>query len=228
MPEKILIIRAGPVLMPNIERWLSAQYMVLAEDSKEGWLKRVTTWYPDLIVLGVPHETDAGWSVCHQLRQLAEVPLVVWLDTDDGPVRAKALYLGADDCLSASSNREEVLARIQRLLRRARLAWDKSSPDILRLTDLVIDFAAQRVTIQGRQVELSPKECRLLAYLVKNAGRVVPREELLREVWGPEHAQRYDYLKLYAWYLRRKIEVDPNHPRHLFAKKGVGYRFDTA
>jgi two-component system KDP operon response regulator KdpE len=136
----------------------------------------------------------------------------------------RALNLGADDYLTKPFGIEEMLARVQAVLRRTSYAPAIPRPP-LTVDDLQIDFAAQQVTIQEQMVQLTPTEYDLLAHLAINAGRVLSHRVLLQAVWGPEYGDETEYLWAYIRRLRRKIEPDPHTPRYILTQPGVGYYF---
>ncbi len=118
----------------------------------------------------------------------------------------------------------ELLARIRAALRRAPLL-STGSPDMLDLGQTVINFVARRVTVNGTEVRLTPKEFDLLRYLASNPDEVIPHAKLLQAVWGPDYGEEVEYLRVFINQLRKKIEIDPSHPEYLLTEPWVGYRF---
>jgi DNA-binding response OmpR family regulator len=138
----------------------------------------------------------------------------------------RGLSLGADGFLAKPFRPGELVARIQALLRRSSMAKTSSDPpSFYDDGEMKIDLERQQVYLRGQPVNLSPTEFRLLACLVRNAGRVVPHKTLLTRVWGPEYADETHYVKLYIRYLRQKIEDCPKRPKYVLTEWGVGYRF---
>ena len=139
-----------------------------------------------------------------------------------GEDKVEALDLGADDYVTKPFAMNELLARLRAAVRRAA---SRRAPEatVVEVGDLVIDLARKRVTRAGDDVRLTPTEWSFLELLARNLGRLVSREQILREVWGPAYEHETHYLRVYAAQLRRKLEADPAHPRHLVTSSGFGY-----
>jgi two-component system KDP operon response regulator KdpE len=140
----------------------------------------------------------------------------------------KALDVGADDYLTKPFGTSELMARIRVALRHASRAKEESTEPVLQVGDLQIDLDRRRVTSDGNEVHLTPNEYKLLAYLMKHAGKVLTHRQLLKEVWGAAYASQTHYLRVYMVQLRHKLEVDPARPRYLVTEPGVGYRLKTS
>ncbi|MBX6378561.1 MAG: winged helix-turn-helix domain-containing protein, partial [Clostridia bacterium] len=132
-----------------------------------------------------------------------------------------ALDAGADDYVTKPFGMGELLARIRVALRHQ---TGGGADPVVRLGGLVVDLAARRVTMEGREVRLTPTEYEILRVLAKHPGRVLTHRQILREVWGPAYQDETHYLRVYMAQLRRKIEPDPERPRYLITETGVGYR----
>jgi two-component system KDP operon response regulator KdpE len=198
----------------------------IAHDAVSG-LRRAYTLKPDAIVLDIMMPGMDGWQTCQRFREMTDVPIIMLTALGSEEEVIKGLNLGADDYLVKPVTADELAARVRALLRRvARAHVDSSSREPLLTQDnLVIDLDKYEVTLDGKRVDLSPTEFRLLAVLAKYKGRVLPHEFLLTEVWGPEYIGEIDYLRLYISYLRRKLEKDPSNPDLIQNEWGVGYRF---
>ena len=136
------------------------------------------------------------------------------------------MTLGADDYLTKPFSIEELLARVRAVLRRAQFTASEQAHAMRTTTtigELTIDYAQHLVTMGGREIELTPTEYRILAYLAQNSGRVVTQDLLLEHVWGTEYVGEGHMLQVNVNRLRRKIEPDPMHPRYLLTKVGIGY-----
>jgi len=136
------------------------------------------------------------------------------------------LEMGADDYIIKPFRMSELLARLKAVLRRTDGSPELDDMRVFADGDLVINFSLREVTVRGELVNLTPTEYGLLSYMARNAGRVLPRELLLSQVWGEEYTEATQYLKLYIRYLRQKIERDPSNPEYILTEWGVGYRFE--
>lgn len=195
----------------------------VALNGMEG-LRRLYQWRPDLVILDVVMPGMDGWSACQRIREVSEVPVLMLSIRDGDSNELKGLQVGADQYMSKPFSMAVLLARVEALLRRSRLTPSSVTHDAtLAIRDLRIDLAKHEVSLEGKQIDLSPTEFRLLVALAAKPGFVMTHKELLTRVWGPEYAEEDLYLKLYVRYLRQKIEKDPSDPRYILTKRGVGY-----
>jgi len=190
---------------------------------KEG-VMQAASQQPDLIILdlGLP-DTD-GMEVIAQVRQWSQVPIIILSARGQEHEKVGALDAGADDYLTKPFSVGELLARIRVALRHAVQATSDSGEAVFVLDHLRVDFARRQVFVRDRELHLTPIEYRLLATLIKYAGKVVTHRQLLKEVWGPDSVFETHYLRVYMAQLRRKIEDDATQPRYLLTEPGVGYR----
>jgi two-component system KDP operon response regulator KdpE len=145
-----------------------------------------------------------------------------------GDEKVDALDAGADDYVTKPFDLNELVARVRAAARRGALSGSGEAPQVVDVGAFSVDLAAGRVVRDGAPVRLTPTEYHLLEVLVRNAGRLVPQQQLLREVWGPGYDRETHYLRVYVAQLRRKLEPDPARPRHLVTEPGLGYRLDLA
>lgn len=175
-----------------------------------------------LLDLGLP-DID-GLALIPMLQTASKAPIIVLSARDQEAQKVAALDAGADDYLTKPFGVGELLARIRSALRRSGGSEPPPDPGLYRHADLVVDVARHQVTLGERPVHLTPVEFRLLAVLVRGAGKVITHRQLLREVWGPLHEEDSHYLRIYMRQLRAKLESDPAQPRFLLNEPGVGYR----
>ena len=198
----------------------------IAHDAVTG-LRQAYTIKPDAIVLDIMMPGMDGWQTCQRFREMTDVPIIMLtaLSAEDEVI--KGLNLGADDYLVKPVTADELAARVRALLRRvARSNVDGSRREpVLTQDNLMIDLNKCEVTLDGKRVDLSLTEFKLLSFLAKHKGRVLPHEFLLTEVWGPEYVNEIDCLRLYISYLRSKLEKDPLNPELIQNEWGIGYRF---
>jgi two-component system KDP operon response regulator KdpE len=213
---------------PGIRRFLrvtlaSNGYRTAEASCAEDGLKRAALERPDLVVLDLGLPDRDGMDVLRDLREWSTVPLLVLTARESETSKVEALDAGADDYLTKPFGAAELLARIRVALRHALRA--SAPPDPVFVTgDLRVDLAARVVAVAGQEVHLTPIEFRLLATLVKHAGKVLTHRQLLNAGWGPEYGFEAHYLRVYMAQLRRKIERTPAQPRYLRTEPGVGYR----
>lgn len=179
---------------------------------------------PDVVLLDLGLPDRDGLDLLRELRGWSRVPVVVLSARDREADKVVALDAGADDYLSKPFGVDELLARLRVALRHAAAVGSDGAAAVYRSGELAVDVASRRVTVAGREVHLTPHEFRLLAQLVKHAGKVLTHRQLLREVWGPEYGDENHYVRVYMAQLRRKLEADPARPRWLRTEPGVGYR----
>jgi two-component system KDP operon response regulator KdpE len=183
---------------------------------------------PDLILLDLGLPDSPGLDVCARFRaEQVDAPIIILSVQEDEDQKVRALDEGADDYLTKPFGMNELLARIRAALRRAG-GSSRSGEALLQLSDLHINLERRSVNVRGQPVHLTPKEYEMLRYLATNAGKLITHRMLLRAVWGAEYEDARQYLHVFVAQLRRKLELDPAHPRYLLTEPGVGYRFAPA
>jgi two-component system KDP operon response regulator KdpE len=188
-------------------------------------LQQLREGLPDLVLLDVGLPEVDGFETLKTIREMSRVPVIMLTVRADERDKIRGLELGADDYVTKPFSPGELAARIQAVLRRADSA-PATSHGLLVVDDyLAIDFSEREVIVGGQRVPLRPTEYRLLYHLVQNAGRTLSYETLLARVWGHEYRDEIHYVHLYVTYLRQKIEPDPQNPRYILTKRGVGYSF---
>jgi len=221
--ERILLIEDDEALSRMMRIQLEhAGYQVTACLSGESGLQAARETKPDLILLDILLPDIDGWDVCKQLKEITDAPII--FSTALGSERdvIRGLELGADDYMIKPFSYKELLARIKSALHRAHR--DNLSEMDYQSEHLSVDLETRTVKVDGENVSLTPLEYKLLAALVEEAGNIVPHDTLLRRVWGSQYEEQRQYLKLYIWYLRQKIEKDPSNPELILTQRGVGYQ----
>ena len=181
---------------------------------------------PDVIVLDLGLPDGDGIELVHAVRKQHSLPILVVSARHQEAQKIRLLDAGADDYLTKPFSVSELLARIRVALRHRGTAL-AAAVTVHELEDLHVDLSLRTVQSRGETLHLTPTEFKLLARLVRSAGRVVTHRQLLTDVWGPEFTEHTHYLRLYMGQLRAKIEPDPAEPRHLLTETGVGYRLAT-
>jgi DNA-binding response OmpR family regulator len=220
---RILLVDAGRELVERLSGLMAAESfdVELAPDDKTG-LARAASGEFDLVILGTPFAT----SICRELRRTGVDSSILMLTARTrSEERVAALRLGADDCVPRSCDPNELMARVEALLRRVPKV-SRGPVRTLRFSDVEIDFRLGDVRKGGRRVSLSSKELLLVQYLVSHCERVVPRQELLSNVWEYDAPISSRTIDVHVGWLRQKLEDDPQHPKHIMTIRGLGYRFD--
>lgn len=210
----------------SIRRFLSKvltahEYKVITARNGEEAITRAATMNPDLVILDLGLPDMSGVAVASRLREWSDVPIVVLSVKEREADKVRALDAGADDYLTKPFGVHELLARLRAVMRR--ISEGEQDP-VFRSGDLVVDFSRRIVELDGEEVQLTPTEYDLLTYLVRHAGKVITRGDLLRKVWGPGYQHDYHLLRVNVSNLRRKVEPEPAHPRYILTEPGVGYR----
>ncbi len=211
-------------LRAGLER--SGYEVILAASGEEG-LDLAALHNPDLIILDLAMPGTDGYEVCRQVRSWSRAPIIVLSVREGEEDKIKALDLGADDYLTKPFGMGELSARLRAVLRRTSVPGEPDEPTF-SCENLAVDFAHRRVTVDGQEVHLTPKEYDLLRYMCLNADRVLTHRQLLTKVWGPEYADDSHTLRVHIANLRNKIEKTPERPRFVHTETRVGYRFRTA
>ena len=176
---------------------------------------------PDMVIMDVMMPEMDGWEACRKLREFSTVPVLMLTARVQSQDIVTGLDSGADDYLVKPFNMDELMARVRALLRRVP---SPNRPINAGNGEIQIDKQKREVRVRNELVDLTPTEYDLLLLLAENVGVVMEHEALLRGVWGQEYTKDNDYLKVYIWHLRRKIELDPRDPKLLLTEWGVGYR----
>ena len=224
-PATVLVVDDEPAIRRFLRSTLDVQGWVTVEaaDAAEA-LRAVRHHRPDLILLDLGLPDRDGLALLPELRAVGDAALLVLTSRDDERSKVAALDAGADDYVTKPFGMDEFLARLRAAVRRGTSAVETDVP-VIETDSFTVDLATKTVHKNGSAVHLTPTEWGMLEVLVRNRGRLVGREELLREVWGPAYAKETHYLRVYLAQLRRKLEDNPAQPRHLITEAGMGYRF---
>ena len=223
-PPVVLVVEDEAPIRKFLRAGLEGQgYRVVDAATGQEGVTQAATRSPDLLLLDLGLPDVDGLEVVRRVREWSTLPIIVLTTRDRDDDKVRALDAGADDYVTKPFSMPELLARLRAALRR-RARGDADEASVLEVGRLTIDFSRRRVTLGGTEVTLTPIEYRLLTTLARQAGRVLTRESLLRDVWGPGHTSQHHYLRVYMAQLRHKLEADPARPRLLLTETGVGYR----
>jgi DNA-binding response OmpR family regulator len=202
----------------------AADYKVVLAEDAESAMNAVEMDAPDLVLLDIMLPGMSGFDLCQRIREFSTVPIIMLTAKSEETDKVKGLKMGADDYMTKPFGVQELLARVESVLRRSGVLDEGASRlETLQVGDLGIDFLRRRVTMRGREIELTLTEYKLLAELASNLGKVMMHAELLSKVWGPEYRNEWEYLRAYVRRLRKKIEPDPRNPRYIVSRPGFGY-----
>ncbi|MFD0202500.1 MULTISPECIES: response regulator [Saccharothrix] len=222
---KVLVVDDEPQIVRALRINLSARgYSVLTAHDGTAALKAAAEGKPDVVVLDLGLPDVDGTEVIAGLRGWTTVPIIVLSARVDSADKVQALDAGADDYVTKPFGMDELLARLRAAVRRSAVAEGEDA--VVETASFSVDLAAKKVRRDGVEVHLTPTEWGLLEILARNRGRLVAQKQLLQEVWGPAYAKETHYLRVYLAQLRRKLEPEPSHPRHLVTEPGMGYRFE--
>lgn len=224
----VLVIEDEPQIRRFLRASLEAQeFEVVEAESGARGLAAAANRKLDCVILDLGLPDMDGVEVIGRLREWSAVPVIVLSARAQESDKIAALDAGADDYIGKPFGVGELLARLRVALRHAASLGDASPSTVFEAGDLRVDLGARRVALAGREAHLTPTEYRLLATLVKHAGKVLTQRFLLKEVWGPAYVERPHYLRIYMANLRQKLEADPARPTMLLTETGVGYRFSA-
>jgi two-component system, OmpR family, KDP operon response regulator KdpE len=230
---RILVVDDEPQILRALRINLTARNydVVLAATGHEA-LSQAAESHPDLVVLDLGLPDIDGLEVIAGLRGWTQVPIIVLSGRSGSKDKVDALDAGADDYVTKPFGIDELLARVRSVTRR--VTTDEIEPTV-RVGRSIVDLAnktVQRATPAGasgddtaEDVHLTPIEWQLLSVLLHNPGKLISQHQLLSSIWGPTYVRETHYLRQYVAQLRRKLEDDPSHPRHLLTELGMGYRF---
>jgi DNA-binding response OmpR family regulator len=210
---RVLLERAGAVVFE-------------APDGRDG-LREFHARRPDLVILDVSMPEIDGWQMLDRIRDMSDVPVLMLTARADELERVRGLHAGADDYVVKPFGKQELIARVQALLRRAARSERTQESDSYGDGYLTIDWGQRRVTVGDREVQLTPLEFRLLSTFVRNPRQVLSREQLLELVWGDAYGVGGDQVKLYIGYLRRKLDPDTPDSVPIETVRGFGYRYSA-
>jgi len=179
----------------------------------------------DLVLLDVMLPVMSGLEVCRHLRARSDVPIIVVSARDSEVDKVVGLELGADDYLTKPYSVRELIARIQAVLRRHRYVHATEAVSTLTAGPVHMDLDGHVVTVRGAEVSFALKEFQLLELLIRNAGRVLTRSQLIDRIWGPDYVGDAKTIDVHIKRLRGKVEADPTFPRHVLTLRGIGYKF---
>ena len=221
---RILVVDDDPQIRRAMKATLTSRgYEVSDSRTGEEALDRLRAEPYDLVLLDMNMPGTGGIETCRIIRSSSDIAIIMLTVNNTEKDKVEALDAGADDYVTKPFSTPELLARIRAALRRAPLT-SPGTPEVLNLGRTTINFSTHRVTVDGTEARLTPKELDLLHYLATNPDVPIPHAKLLQAVWGPDYGEEVEYLRVFINQLRKKIEPHPSQPEYLLTEPWVGYR----
>jgi two-component system response regulator RegX3 len=223
--ERILIVEDEGSLADSVRYNLEREgYVVtVAEDGRQA-LERFRAESPALVILDLMLPEVSGLDLCRTIRSESDVPIIMVTAKDSEADKVAGLELGADDYVTKPFSVRELLSRVRALLRRTRVR-ESMAEDVLVGGPVAMDVVRHEVLVEGEATSFPPKEFELLETFLRRKGRLLTREFLIEEVWGPDYYGDTKTLDVHVKRVRKKIEADPHDPSHLLTVRGLGYKF---
>ena len=224
--KKILVVEDDPAVQRALKRLFEAEeFAVEIRSDGRSALEAFRSAAPSAVILDLRLPEMSGSEVCREIKKKAPaLPVIVLSAKTDVTDKVLLLELGADDYVTKPFSPRELLARLQGALRRTTRA---EFGDVFTFGNISVDFAKMEIVRNGQAVAMTAHEFKLLKFLVQNSGRVIPRSELLNEVWGYQNYPSTRTVDNHIWKLRLKLEAEPDNPVHFLTVHGAGYKFLT-
>ena len=224
--EKLLLVDDDATLLRFLTEYLEREgYGVRSADRGQAALRLFYESRPDIVVLDVMMPGMDGWEVCARLRELADTPVILLTAKTSEADKLRGFRLGVDDYITKPFSLAELGARLRAVLTRT-AGQRTEQASAMQVGELRVDLGRREVTLDGRALDLTPTEFRLLACLAAHPGQAVAQADLVKEAWGGLRQETGSALRRYIWFLRQKIEIDPDNPQRLLTVRGFGYRLE--
>ena len=223
--KKILLVDDEAAIVQSLRYNLERSgFSVTAAGDGRSAVALAASEQPDLVILDIMLPLLDGIEACKEIRKTSSVPIIMLTAKDQEFDKVLAFELGADDYVTKPFSLGEIIARIKARLRRSEVDQEQRD-ETITIGEISIDRSCQRLVVRGEVVALAPKEFRLLHVLMENRGRIVTRQILLEKVWGYDFEGEHQTISVHVCWLREKIEVDANNPRHIITVRSRGYMF---
>lgn len=224
--RKILVVDDEPQILRVLRMSLKAHRFDLRTASDgEAALDLFNDWSPDLIITDLSMPLMNGLELCREIRRISRTPIIVLSVKGEEKTKVEALDAGADDYITKPFGIDELLARVRAALRRSPDGTAKTETKI-EVGNFLVNLETHQILVKNKEIHLTPKEFELLAYLIKNHGKVITHRTLLGAIWGGNFTEQTEYLRVFLGNLRKKIEPNPSKPVYILTEPWVGYRFN--
>jgi len=224
--KKILVVDDEPQILRVLRMSLKAhRFDVRTASDGESAIDLFRDWSPDLIITNLSMPLMNGLELCREIRKISETPIIVLSVKGEEKTKVEALDAGANDYVTKPFGIDELLARVRATLRRVPNEKAKTETKI-EVGDFLVNLETHQILVKDKEIHLTPKEFELLAYLVKNHGKVITHRTLLGAIWGGNFTEQTEYLRVFLGNLRKKIEPNLAKPQYILTEPWVGYRFN--
>ena len=224
--KRVLVVDDDPRILNLVSLNFEARgYEVLTFSSGSLALRELDGFCPEIVILDIWLPGVDGIELLRRIRCTSQVPIMMLSGREEVVVKMEALNLGADDYLTKPFSVDELLARVQAILRRSAGVSSQVQTGKYNYDGLEVDLDTAEISQSGKKVKLSAQEWAVLGIFLKNVGKVVTHRVLLQQAWGPEYGNEGDYIRTYVTRLRKKLEPEPEKPRYILTEWGIGYRF---
>lgn len=221
--EKILIVEDSQEILDGLQEFFEEEdYEVTGVSTGDAALKIFYQYQPDLVFLDVMLPGLSGFEICGRIRELSDVPVIMYSALGSETEKVEAFEKGADDYIVKGTGMGEVMARVSAVMRRSSATGSSEPTDSYVDAVLNINYTSQTVAVRGEAIDLTPTEYKLLTTLVNQKGRPIPADQLLHGVWGREYSTD-ELVKWHIGHLRRKLEINPSSPKLIVTRRGYGY-----
>src|SRR3990170_2486770 len=226
MTTRILVVDDDATLLRFLGEYLVREgFEVISADRGAKAVKLFYQERPDIVVLDLMMPGMDGWEVCARLREMADTPIILLTAKASEADKLRGFRLGVDDYVTKPFSLAELSARLGAVLGRAGRQAE-ASPELLQIGPLAVDLRRREASLEGEPLTLTPTEFRLLSILARRAGEAISQNDLITEVWGDYRQRGGSALRRYIWFLRQKLEPDPEKPVRLVTVRGFGYRLE--
>jgi len=223
--SRVLVVDDEPQITRALRTSLNARgYDVRSADDGESAMEVFRRWDPELIITDLSMPKMGGIALCRAIRSVSAVPIIVLSVKGQEATKVEALECGADDYVTKPFGTDELVARMRAVLRR--MSAPAALGELLESGDFRVDLATHKAEILRKEIHLTPKEFELLAFMLRNAGKVLTHTRLLNAVWGRTYTDRLDAVYVLVRQLRKKIEPNPAVPKYIKTEPWIGYRFE--
>lgn len=225
--QKILVVDDESQILRVLRMSLKAhRFDVRTASDGESAIDTFNDWSPDLVITDLSMPLMNGLELCREIRRSSDVPIIILSVKGEERTKVEALDAGADDYITKPFGIDELLARVRATLRRVPKEKEKIEPK-MEIGDFALNLETHQILVKNNEIHLTPKEFELLAYLIKNHGKVITHRTLLAAIWGGNFTEQTEYLRVFLGNVRKKIEPNPSKPTYILTEPWVGYRFNS-